>query len=179
MSLKFWESVAKFDEVLKKFNKIHSLTNYKDIKPVALDSIEPIKFLGFEPKVCVDVGSGAGFPAIFLAMILRECEFHLYEPIAKKSSFLSYAALSLNLQNITVHSGKIENCDKIKADLITSRALMKTADLIKICQGFYDEETTFLLYKGSNAKFEIEELKCDKQIYCQNERNYVILKGLK
>ena len=56
---------------------------------------------------------------------------------------------------------------------------MKTADLIEICQGFYDENTTFLLYKGSNAKFEIEELKCDKQIYCQNERNYVVLKGLK
>ena len=167
MSLKFWESVAKFDEVLKKFNKIHSLTNYKDIKPVALDSIEAIKLLDFKPKICVDVGSGAGFPAIFLAMILDECEFHLYEPIAKKSSFLSYAALSLNLQNITVHSGKIENCDKIKADLI------------KICQGFYDEETTFLLYKGSNAKFEIEELKCYKKIYQENERNYVILKGVK
>lgn len=179
MSLKFWESVAKFDEVLKKFNKIHSLTNYKDIKPAALDSIEAIKLLDFKPKICVDVGSGAGFPAIFLAMILDECEFHLYEPIAKKSSFLSYAALSLNLQNITVHSGKIENCDKIKADLITSRALMNTADLIKICQGFYDEETTFLLYKGSNAKFEIEELKCYKKIYQENERNYVILKGVK
>ena len=170
MSVKFWENVAKFDEILKKFNKIHSLTNYKDIKPVALDSIEAIKLLDFTPKVCVDVGSGAGFPAIFLAMILSECEFHLYEPIAKKSSFL---------QNITVHSGKIEKCDKIKADLITSRALMNTADLIGICQGFYDEETTFLLYKGSNAKFEIEELKCYKKIYQENERNYVILKGVK
>ena len=179
MSDESWQIVAKFDEILKKFNKIHNLTNYKDIKPVALDSIEPIKFLGFEPKVCVDVGSGAGFPAIFLAMILRECEFHLYEPIAKKSSFLSYVSGYLKLQNITIHSQKLENSKKIKADLITSRALMKTADLIEICQGFYDENTTFLLYKGSNAKFEIEELKCDKQIYCQNERNYVVLKGLK
>ena len=31
MSVKFWDNVAKFDEILKKFNKIHSLTNYKDI----------------------------------------------------------------------------------------------------------------------------------------------------
>ena len=104
MSDEIWQIVAKFDEILKKFNKIHNLTNYKDIKPVALDSIEPIKFLGFEPKVCVDVGSGAGFPAIFLAMILRECEFHLYEPIAKKSSFLSYVSGYLKLQNITIPS---------------------------------------------------------------------------
>ena len=112
MSDEIWQIVAKFDEILKKFNKIHNLTNYKDIKPVALDSIEPIKFLGFEPKVCVDVGSGAGFPAIFLAMILRECEFHLYEPIAKKSSFLSYVSGYLKLQNITIHSQKLENSKK-------------------------------------------------------------------
>lgn len=179
MSGEFWQSVAKFDEILKKFNKIHSLTNYKDIKPVALDSITPADFLGFVPRVCVDVGSGAGFPAIFLAMIWEECEFHLYEPIGKKSSFLSYAALNLGLKNITVHSSKLEQCQKIKADLITSRALMNTKDLIEICSGFYDENTTFLLYKGSNAKFEIQELECDKKIIQKNERNYIILKGVK
>ncbi|MCR8678655.1 MULTISPECIES: 16S rRNA (guanine(527)-N(7))-methyltransferase RsmG [Campylobacter] len=178
MSENFWHNVAKFDEILKKFNKIHSLTNYKDIKPVALDSIAPVEFLGFEPRVCVDVGSGAGFPAIFLAMIWQECEFHLYEPIAKKSSFLTYATLNLALKNVSIHSGKIEDCQKIKADLITSRAVMKAVDLIKICQGFYDESSTFLLYKGSNAKFEIDELKCDKNIYQKDDRNYVVLKGL-
>ena len=179
MSGEFWQNVGKFDEILKKFNKIHSLTNYKDIKPVALDSVAPVQFLGFTPRVCIDVGSGAGFPAIFLAMIWEKCEFHLYEPIAKKSSFLSYAALNLGLKNIIVHSGKIEHCQKLKADLITSRALMSAKDLIGICSGFYDENTTFLLYKGSNVKFEIESLKCQKQIFQENERNYLILKGVK
>ncbi|SUW89426.1 methyltransferase GidB [Campylobacter hyointestinalis] len=94
----FWDKVDEFELVLKQFNKIHSLTNYNDIKPVVEDSIKPLEFLDISPKTVCDVGSGAGFPAIFLSLILQTSEFHLYEPIAKKSSFLAYVKTKLGLK---------------------------------------------------------------------------------
>ncbi|CUU85153.1 methyltransferase GidB [Campylobacter hyointestinalis subsp. hyointestinalis] len=176
----FWDKVDEFGLVLKQFNKIHSLTNYNDIKPAVEDSIKPLEFLDISPKTVCDVGSGAGFPALFLSLILQTSEFHLYEPIAKKSSFLTYVKMKLGLKNITVHPKKLEDSTKFIADLITSRALMKTQFLLKICNGFYDENTKFLLYKGSLAKDEINDLECQKDIIKNGaHRNYIFLKGIK
>lgn len=74
-----------FEKILNEFNKIHSLTNYTNIKAVMKDSLEPLKYLNFTPKIAIDVGSGAGFPGIFLAIELNECEWSLFEPNPKKS----------------------------------------------------------------------------------------------
>lgn len=169
----FNKKVRVFSEILSKFNKIHSLTNYKDIKSQVDDSIKPLEFLNLTPKIAIDVGSGAGFPAIFLALKMGDCEWHLFEPNAKKAAFLSYTKAKLDLKNIQIHNQKIELCPKFKADLITSRALAKTADLIKICSGFYDENTQFLLYKGSSVKDEIIGL--NAKIYNDKNRNYVLI----
>lgn len=170
---KFDENVAKFGEILAKFNKIHSLTKYENLSQVVKDSILPLKFLDFSPKVAIDVGSGAGFPAIFLAMKMPFCQWHLFEPNPKKSSFLSYVKVELSLQNVLVHSQKIQNCAKFRADLITSRALMKSGDLIEICKGFYDKDSKFLLYKGSSVEAELGNLKA--QIWQEQNRNYVLI----
>lgn len=53
---------------LKKYYKlltIHSFTTYKNIDDVIEDSIKPLRFLKFLSKNAIDIGSGAGFPAIF------------------------------------------------------------------------------------------------------------------
>ena len=130
----FDEKVKAYAQIFAKFNKVHSLSNYKDIS---------------EPRT----------------------KWHLFEPIAKKSSFLSYAKIELGLQNLEVHSQKIELADKFTADLITSRALSKTKELIKICEGFYDESTKFLIYKGSSVMDEISGI--NAQIYNEKNRNYI------
>ncbi|NLK66042.1 MAG: 16S rRNA (guanine(527)-N(7))-methyltransferase RsmG [Campylobacteraceae bacterium] len=174
------EKIAKFSEILFKFNKIHNLTNYKDLKPVVDDSLLGLKYITNSPKVAIDVGSGAGFPAIFLAMYLSECEWHLFEPNLKKSSFLTYAKINLNLENVIIHSQKIEEAPKFRADLITSRALMKTRLLLEICNGFYDEKTLFVLYKGSDANEEIKEIVAKrKEIVKEKNRNFIVIEGAK
>ena len=163
----FDEKVKAYAQIFAKFNKVHSLSNYKDISEQVLDSIRPLEIFDLSAKTAIDVGSGAGFPAIFLALAMPRTKWHLFEPIAKKSSFLSYAKIELGLQNLEVHSQKIELADKFTADLITSRALSKTKELIKICEGFYDENTKFLIYKGSSVMDEISGI--DAQIY--NDKN--------
>ena len=82
----FDAQTAKFSEILAKFNRVHSLTNYKNLNEQIADSIAPLEIFPqiLDAKTAIDVGSGAGFPAIFLAMILRECEWYLFEPSPKK-----------------------------------------------------------------------------------------------
>ncbi|CZE47386.1 16S rRNA (guanine(527)-N(7))-methyltransferase RsmG [Campylobacter geochelonis] len=172
----FDELVEKFNQNLKKFNQIHSLTNYKNIKPIVEDSIKGLEYVTRYPKVAIDVGSGAGFPAIFLAMILEHTSWHLFEPNPKKAAFLTYVKVNLALKNVTIHKEKIENGVKFKANLITSRALMSAEKLIEICSGYYDEKSEFLLYKGSNASLEVENL--DARVYNDGVRNYVLIGGL-
>lgn len=187
LSSEFREKTREFDAILKKFNRIHSLSNYENIEPVVLDSVSMLDFLreftGFSDfswlKTTIDIGSGAGFPAIFLAMILKDCEFVLFEPTPKKSSFLAYVKSALDLQNLVVKAEKIELSKKFRADLITSRAVSKTKDLIALCDGFYDVNSVFALYKGANAKAELENLDAKKAIYSRAARNYVFLKEVK
>lgn len=176
-TLNFKENVAKFDQILKKFNQIHSLTNYKNLDLIVKDSLDGLQILEKIPKIAIDVGSGAGFPAIFLAMALGETTWHLFEPNVKKAAFLTYVKVNLTLKNVIIHQDKIQNAQKFRADLITSRALMKTKDLIEICAGFYDENSSFLLYKGTNYKEEISGF--DAKIFSYGVRNYILISGIK
>lgn len=169
----FKEQVDKFTQILHKFNKIHSLTNYKNIDEIVADSIKPLEFMKFYPHVAIDVGSGAGFPAIFLALVLKDCAWTLFEPNLKKASFLSYVKADLDISNLSVKSEKIEASQPFIAELITSRALMKTKDLINLCEGFYDKDTQFLLYKGSSVEAELEGI--NAKIYNDKNRNYVCI----
>lgn len=173
------EKFQKFKEILEKFNQIHSLTTYsgEKIDENIKDSLDGLEFIQKYPKIAIDVGSGAGFPAIFLAMALPLCEWNLFEPNPKKSAFLRYAKVNLGLKNITIFSEKIENSSKFIANLITSRALGELKFIAKICDGFYDENSEILLYKGSRAKAEISDFK-NVQIFQKNGRNYIYLKGL-
>ena len=167
----FDKKVKAYAQIFTKFNKVHSLSNYKDINEQVLDSIKPLEIFDLSAKTAIDVGSGAGFPAIFLALAMPQTKWHLFEPIAKKSSFLSYAKIELGLENLEIYSQKIELADKFTADLITSRALSKIKELIRICDGFYDEKTNFLIYKGSSVMDEISGI--DAQIYNEKNRNYI------
>lgn len=171
--LNFGDQCVRFGEILQKFNQIHSLTNYKNIDAIIKDSIKPLEFMKFYPKIAIDVGSGAGFPAIFLALVLKDCDWTLFEPNLKKASFLSYVKAEFDMQNLSVKSVKLEHSTPFIADLITSRALMKTKSFINLCKGFYDDKTQFLLYKGSSAKSEIEGI--EAKIYNFENRNFVCI----
>ena len=83
----------------------------------------------------------------------------------------------MKLKNVTIHHEKIENASKFRADLITSRAVMKTDKLLEISKDFYDEDTEFLLYKGSSVENELAGL--NAKIHTRNNRRYVHLKGIK
>lgn len=176
----FDEKFSTFCEIFAKFNAVHNLSNYKNLNIVLDDSLAAFKDIQITATSAIDVGSGAGFPAVFLAMKFENTLFHLFEPNAKKASFLSYIKTALNLENIVVCCEKIQESKAFIAELITSRAAFKVADLLRLCAGFYDENSLFVLYKGSSYKDEITSLNAEISVKKgQKERNYLYLKGVK
>lgn len=172
----FFKKITLYKELLEKFNAVHNLTHLESIDDNVIDSIKILDYCDLtDKKKIVDIGSGAGFPAIFLACILQESEFFLFEPSAKKASFLRVVKTELNLKNINIIKEKIQNYQSFKADLITSRALMDIKPLVEISNGFYDENTLFLLYKGSEVYDELQGMK-DYKIFNRGFRNYCLLK---
>ncbi|EHG9255483.1 16S rRNA (guanine(527)-N(7))-methyltransferase RsmG [Campylobacter upsaliensis] len=166
----FLQRVEIYKNLLKKFNQIHNLTQLKNIDENIQDSIEILNFIDLTKAQNI---ADIGFPAIFLSFLL-DSRFYLFEPNAKKSAFLRSVKVECELKNLTIFKEKAQNHKaQFKADFITSRALMKAKDLIQICRFLSDENTTFILYKGSEAQKEMQGFK-DYQIYENKWRKYCV-----
>ncbi|HWP43856.1 MAG TPA: RsmG family class I SAM-dependent methyltransferase, partial [Blastocatellia bacterium] len=76
-----------------------------------------------------DVGSGAGFPAVPLAVLLSECRITALEVNQKKSLFLSEVKDALSLENFAVARQRFEGFDWSGFDLLTSRALDRAGQM--------------------------------------------------
>ena len=72
-----------------------------------LDSIAPFSFVR-EAAVVADFGSGAGFPAIPLAVLAPTTRFHLVESRRKRATFLRHVTRTLDLSNVEVYEGRGE-----------------------------------------------------------------------
>jgi 16S rRNA (guanine527-N7)-methyltransferase len=170
----------KYIELLLKWNKTHSVTNYNknQLKEQIKETIKSIEYLDKNIKTAIDIGTGAGIPGLILAIAMPKTKWYLIEPLQKRYSFLNYAKLSLNLKNVKVIPKRIEQIEPFKVDLITSRAVKNTEFLINLSCEFIDTNTQMLLYKGEKAKEEIKNINADKKII-EDKLNYVILKDIK
>lgn len=113
----------------------------------------------------VDIGSGAGFPALVLAILAqadkRPLTIHLVESIQKKAQFLRAVAAQLNLP-VVIHAARAEKIHGVKADVITARAVAALVDILPLAKNFASLETILLLMKGVRAE---EELTIAKQAW--------------
>lgn len=101
----------------------------------------------------LDIGSGAGLPGIVLA-ILRDTPVEMVEPRKLRTDFLALAAERLGLDNVTVHTAKIERTSG-RATIITARALAPLPDIFRIAAHRSTSSTVWILPKGRNAQSEV------------------------
>ena len=170
-----------FSSLLHEWNQIHNLTGAKTIDAIyvnIIDSLFPLTFIE-KPKTLLDVGTGAGFPGIVLAMALPECEVVLAEPLKKRVSFLKYAAIDLVLPNVQVEAKKVEFVEHDAFGLISSRAVTNTKLLLELTAKVSDAKTQYLFYKGSRVFDEVAGVghQLDYDIVQKNQRNYLYIKG--
>lgn len=116
-----------------------------------------------DAKCWVDLGSGAGFPGLVIAILLANHEdrvVHLIESNGRKCAFLSEVVRKTGAPAV-VHAGRIEEIASkhrvASADVVTSRALAPLNSLLGLACGFFEENTVGLFLKGRDAEQEIDE----------------------
>jgi len=170
-----------FASLLNEWNQIHNLTGAKTIDAIYInivDSLYPLTFIK-KTKTLLDVGTGAGFPGLVLAIAFPDTEVVLAEPLRKRVSFLKYAAIDLALPNVSVEAKRVESVEHEAFDMITSRAVTNTKLLLDLTKEISDSKTEYLFYKGSRVFDEIEDVQhqLDYDIVQKNQRNYLYIKS--
>ena len=105
----------------------------------------------------VDVGTGAGFPGIPLAIVLPEVNITLLDSLGKRVSFLEDTIQKLNLNNVTCIHGRAEdlardNAHREKYDYVVSRAVSNLSTLAEYCVPFLRTGGAFAAYKSEKVK---------------------------
>jgi len=172
----FNHNITKYKEHLFKWNKVHNLTGAKDEKMMdkfIYDALYPITFL---PKVAslMDIGTGAGFPGMILALALPNTKVTLVEPLNKRASFLQFVKADLNLKNVKVVKKRVQDMDDEIFELITSRAVTDTKMLLELSEKFRDKNSKLLFYKGQKVYDEVPNGLNHKIIETHN-RHYLLL----
>lgn len=177
----FFSKIDDFTTLLLKYNQIHNISGAKTREAVMKnieDSIYPLEFLHVkEFKEAIDVGTGAGFPGLLLALALPHVHFTLFEPIAKKSAFLHLAKSALQIDNVDISTNRVEKITPWSVDLVSSRAVTNTKMLIALCSGFIAPSTTLLFYKGEMVEEEIKGLS-HGEIFKKGKRHYLVMKDV-
>lgn len=109
-----------------------------------------------DSTVLVDLGSGAGFPGLPLAIVRPDLDVHLVEADAKKCEFLKTVSRETQTQ-ITIRNDRIEAVKAFLVDLVTARALSDLTKLIAYAQPFIElnPQIKLLLLKGENWQSEV------------------------
>jgi len=175
------ENLEHFADLLHEWNQVHNLTGAKSVAAIydnIIDSLYPLTFIE-APKTLLDVGTGAGFPGLVLAIALPETETVLAEPLKKRVSFLKYASIDIGLKNVKVEAKRVEKVVHAPFDLISSRAVTNTRLLLDLTEKVSDAHTSYLFYKGSRVFDELEDVQhqLDYDIVQKNQRNYLYIKG--
>tara|TARA_B100000780_G_scaffold171777_1_gene120250 strand:- start:93 stop:713 length:621 start_codon:yes stop_codon:yes gene_type:complete len=124
-----------------------------------LDSAQLVKFIDFDDGCSLsDLGTGAGFPGIVLAIFNRNQKFHvkLYEKSRVKTKFLTYISEKLNIR-VQIHESDYRS-HTISSNYIVSRAFKKLEEHIRISREIIRVNHKLIILKGKNAEKEIKEL---------------------
>jgi 16S rRNA (guanine527-N7)-methyltransferase len=120
-----------------------------------LDSAQLFPLIPGEARNVIDLGSGAGFPGLVLA-ILGAPEVHLIESDVRKCAFLREAA-RVTQTAVAIHACRIEAMAPLPADVITARALAPLTDLLDLAAPFLQPHTMCVFLKGKSAAEELRQ----------------------
>ncbi len=166
------EQIEKFDlfyKLLIEWNEninLTAITEYQEvIKKHFLDSCLLLKEYSlniFNEKKIIDVGTGAGFPGIPLAILLPNTSFTLVDSLNKRIDFLRAVIMHLGLNNVELYHGRAEDLGRDEKfreqfDYCVSRAVAGLPLLLEYCSPFIKESGSLLLYKSKKTNQEIEE----------------------
>ncbi len=156
------EQYYRYYELIHEYNQVMNLTGIDDLHGVYLkhyyDSLTICELITEDIKTVADLGSGAGFPGIVLAIYYPEKQFSLIEPLTKRCKFLQIVVDELGLKNVEILNERAEDI-KQKYDMLTSRAVSRLNILLELSMPLVKVNGVFIALKGSQAQTEVMEAK--------------------
>lgn len=168
-SLQRMETFEKYRTLVLEWNEKVNLTAIKDpgefeIKHF-IDSLSGCVFSGFKnASSVIDIGTGAGFPGLPLAICFSDKRFVLIDSLNKRVKILNEIIKELNIKNSVALHGRAEDLamqriHREKYDLCVSRAVASLAVLSEYCLPFVRTGGYFGAYKTAGSDKEISESK--------------------
>lgn len=166
LSIEYIDSFFVYFAELEKWNKKINLTNIREEQDIVikhgLDSLSYIK--GFTPTRglrLLDIGSGAGFPALPIKIIHPEIAVTLVESVKKKASFLRHIVRTLKLNSVEVidtRTDQLSDSFHTAFDVVTARAFAGMASVLSAGSPFLKQDGLLVLSRGP------EETICEHEL---------------
>lgn len=161
------KQMAQFEQymrLLQEWNEKMNLTAIVEDEAVwekhFFDSLIP--FTDFQFESLCDVGSGAGFPGIPLAIAYPQRKITLVEPLQKRCRFLREVCDQLGLTNVEIVNARAEDLARTRRedfDMVSARAVARLSILLELCIPLLKTDGTFIAMKGSAGFQELEQAK--------------------
>lgn len=157
------ETISKFEiyeSLLRKWQKTINLVGPSTLNDITdrhfLDSARLMAYIPDANSTLIDMGSGAGFPGMVLAMMGIK-NVHLIESDTRKTVFLQTVSRETNTP-VTIHNRRVADCDIPDVDIVTARALAPLKELMDMMSKFVHRRGVYGLFlKGARAEDEIAE----------------------
>ena len=173
-------------DLVEKWNRVYNLTAIREreemIKLHFLDSLSILKHV--HVKNILDVGSGAGFPGIVLAITKPELKLTVMDSVNKKTTFMQQVKSELSLMNLDVVNSRVEDYQPTTLfEAVTSRAFSNLKNMMSLTQHTLQKEGVWLAMKSKDVKQEVEAFEKNQYTliplevpFINAERYLVILK---
>ena len=146
-----------YAELLEKWQKAINLVGKSTLPDLwrrhMLDSHQLLSHIKLKDGTWVDLGSGAGFPPLVIA-ICSAFEVHAVESDQRKCLFMQNVSRETSA-GLTVHNSRIETLEPFAADVISARALAPLDKLLARAAPFVHDATEILLLKGQDVDEEL------------------------
>ena len=152
--------IKMFIDYLLKANKKHNFISKSTENDIwhrhILDSAQLVKFIDFSKGSLSDLGTGAGFPGMILALFNRNKGFHvkLFEKSPVKRAFLKDIQKKLSI-NVKIFGNVYE--EFTESDYIVSRAFKKLESIIQVSREIAKKSHKLIVLKGQNAQEDLKK----------------------
>jgi 16S rRNA (guanine527-N7)-methyltransferase len=158
------ETTARFQryaELLLDWNARHNLVSPRSLEDLwrrhFWDSAQLMILVPESARTLADLGSGAGFPGLVMAELLRNrVQVTLHEATAKKCVFLAAAAEAMDLP-VVIENRRMEDAVPRPFDIVTARACAPLPKLLGYAHHFTGPNSVCLFLKGQNVGSELTE----------------------
>lgn len=156
-----WPRVDSFADMLVAEGELRGLIGPRELPRLwtrhLLNSSAVARFVPRDVRLA-DVGSGAGFPGVVVALMRPDLDVHLIEPMERRTAWLNDVVAQLSISNVTVHRARAEELHGVDSfAVVSARAVAALRKLVPWVGPLIAPSGRLLALKGERAAQEVED----------------------